>query len=153
MNAIQTEFLFHLDLAVGSSHLVGPTPAGIRRIAPVSGGTFEGPRLSGTVLPGGTDWITQDPNGEWFRMNVRLPLKTHDGELFVMAYEGFRSGPPDVLEKLARGEPLNPDSYYYRVVGTFETSSANLAWLNTLVTVALGSRSPTGPAYDVFSVL
>lgn len=153
MNTIRTEFLFRLDLAVGSHHVMGQTPAGCRRIAPVSGGTFEGPRLSGIVLPGGTDWITEDPNGSWFRINVRLPLQTHDGELLVMAYEGFRSGPPGVLEKLARGAPLDPDSYYYRVAGTFETSSASLAWLNTLVTVAIGSRSSTGPAYDVFAVL
>jgi hypothetical protein len=153
MSPVRTEFLFRLDLKVGSHHVLGETTAGKRRIAPVSGGSFEGPRLSGTVLPGGTDWITEDPNGTWFRMNVRLPLQTHDGELLVMAYEGFRSGPKSVLEQIARGEAVDPDSYYYRVVGTFETSSAKLAWLNTLVSIALGSRIPTGPAYDVYTVL
>lgn len=78
--------------------------------------------MSGSVLPGGTDWITEDPNGTWFRMNIRLPLQTHDGELLIMAYEGFRSGPNSVLEQIARGEAVDHDSYYYRVVGTFETS-------------------------------
>ncbi|KAI3593388.1 hypothetical protein D9X30_1698 (plasmid) [Cupriavidus sp. U2] len=153
MNPIRTELLFRLDLAVGEHHVLGQTPAGSRRIAPVAGGTFHGPQLSGIVLPGGTDWITEDSNGSWFQINVRLPLQTHEGELVVMAYKGFRSGQPDILQKVARGEPVDPNDYYYRVVGTFETSAVRLSWLNTLVAVGVGSRSATGPAYDVFAVL
>src|SRR5690606_38529743 len=79
MNDIQTKFMFRLSLEVGSHHVVGTTPVASRRIAPVTGGTFEGPELSGIVLPGGTDWISVDPNGTWFRIDVRLPLQTSDG--------------------------------------------------------------------------
>jgi hypothetical protein len=150
---MRTKFLFRLALEVGAHHVVGPTPVGDRRVAPISGGTFDGPRLSGTVLPGGTDWITVDADGTCLRIDVRVPLRTLDGALFVMAYRGVRSGPSEVLERVARGEPVDLASYYYRVAGSFETASPELAWLNAVVAVAVGSRSPTGPAYEVFELL
>ncbi|PPK41747.1 uncharacterized protein DUF3237 [Trinickia symbiotica] len=153
MTDICTKFLFRLTLQVGAHHVVGATPFGNRRVAPIAGGTFEGPELAGTVLPGGTDWITEDAAGAWFRINVQVPLRTHDGELLTMAYQGFRSGPPEVLAKVSRGEPVDADSYYYRVSGSFETASARLARLNTLVAVAKGWRTSVGPGYDVFEVL
>jgi hypothetical protein len=153
MAEIRTKFLFRLALEVGPHHVVGPTPVGDRRVAPISGGTFEGPQLSGTVLPGGTDWITVDAGGTCLRIDVRVPLRTVEGTLFVMAYRGVRSGPSEVLERVARGEAVDPTSYYYRVAGSFETASPRLAWLNTVVAVAIGSRPPTGPAYEVFEVL
>jgi hypothetical protein len=153
MTEIQTKFLFRLTLQVGAHHVVGATPFGNRRVAPIVGGTFEGPQLAGTVLVGGSDWITEDVNGAWFRINVQVPLRTNDGELLTMAYQGFRSGPPEVLSKVARGETVDADSYYYRVSGSFESASLKLARLNTLVMVAKGWRTPAGPGYDVFEVL
>jgi Protein of unknown function (DUF3237) len=86
MTEMRTKFLFRLALEVGAHHVVGPTPVGDRRVAPISGGTFDGPRLSGTVLPGGTDWITVDAGGTCLRIDVRVPLRTLDGALLVMAY-------------------------------------------------------------------
>jgi hypothetical protein len=71
MTEIRTKFLFRLALDVGAYHAVGPTPFGSRGVAPIAGGTFEGPQLSGIVLPGGTDWITEDAAGCWLRINVR----------------------------------------------------------------------------------
>jgi hypothetical protein len=153
MTEITTKFLFRLVLDVGAHHVVGSTPFGSSRVAPIAGGTFEGPQLSGTVLPGGTDWITEDAAGCWFRINVRVPLRAHDGDLLIMAYQGFRSGPPDVLAKVARGESVDAGSYYYRVSGSFETASPKLIRLNTLVFVASGWRNSVGPGYDVFEVL
>jgi len=153
MTEIRTKFLFRLALEVGAHHLIGPTPVGDRRVAPISGGTFDGPRLSGTVLQGGTDWITVDAGGTCLRIDVRVPLRTFNGALLVMAYRGVRSGPSEVLERVAHGEAVDPASYYYRVAGFFETASPELAWLNTVVALAVGSRSPTGPAYEVFELL
>jgi hypothetical protein len=100
MTEMRTRFLFRLALEVGAHHIVGPTPVGDRRVAPISGGTFDGPQLSGTVLPGGTDWITVDAGGTCLRIDVRLPLRTLDGALLVMAYRGVRSGPSEVLERV-----------------------------------------------------
>lgn len=153
MNEIQTRFMFRLSLEVGAHHVIGQSPISSRRIAPVAGGTFEGPKLSGIVLPGGTDWITVDPAGAWFRMDVRLPLQTSDGELLVMAYQGWRSGSPDALERLGRGEEVDPAEYYYRVACGFETASPKHARLNTIVAIGNGWRLPSGPGYDIHEVL
>ena len=153
MNEIQTKFMFRLSLDVGAHHVMGSSPMGSRRIAPVAGGTFEGPELSGIVLPGGTDWITVDPAGAWFRMDVRLPMQTSDGELLVMAYQGWRSGTKDALDRLSRGEDVDAKDYYYRVACSFETASSKHARLNTIVAVGNGWRVPTGPGYDVYEVL
>lgn len=153
MNEIHTKFMFRLSLEVGSHHVVGTTPVASRRIAPVTGGTFEGPELSGIVLPGGTDWISVDPNGTWFRIDVRLPLQTSDGELLILAYQGWRSGPKEVLDRLGRGEEVDSGDYYYKVACSFETASEKHARLNTIVAVANGWRVPSGPGYDVYEVL
>ncbi|HET6176964.1 MAG TPA: DUF3237 domain-containing protein [Candidatus Sulfotelmatobacter sp.] len=150
---IRNKFLFRLSLEVGPHYVVGTTPFGSRRVAPISGGTFEGPEVSGTVLPGAADWMTVDPAGAWFRINVQVPLRTQDGEFLTMAYQGFRSGPPEVLERVSRGEPVDANSYYYRVIGSFETASPKLTRLNTVVAVGLGWRTSIGPGYDVFEVL
>lgn len=94
-----------------------------------------------------------DAGGTCLRIDVRVPLRTLDGALLVMAYRGVRSDPPEVLERVARGEAVDPASYYYRMAGSFETASRELAWFNTMVAVAVGSRSPAGPAYEVFELL
>ncbi|WP_454695957.1 DUF3237 domain-containing protein [Achromobacter aegrifaciens] len=153
MNEIQTKFMFRLSLEVGAHHVMGPTPLGSRRVAPVSGGTFEGPELSGIVLPGGTDWITEDPAGAWFRIDVKLPLQTSEGDMLIMAYHGWRSGTKDTLAKLSRGEEVSPQDYYYRVACSFETASPKHARLNTTLAIGNGWRVPTGPGYDVYEVL
>lgn len=153
MSEIRTKFLFRLSFEVAPHYVVGTTPFGSRRVAPISGGTFEGPEVSGTVLPGAADWMTVDPAGAWFRVNVQVTLRTNDGEFLTMAYQGFRSGPPEVLERVSRGGLVDANSYYYRVIGSFETASPKLARLNTVVAVGFGWRTSIGPGYDVFEVL
>lgn len=153
MNEIQTKLMFRLSLKVGAHHIMGTTPLGSRRIAPVSGGTFEGPALSGIVLPGGIDWITEDPAGAWFRIDVKLPLQTSEGDLLIMAYQGWRSGAKDILAKLSRGDDVDPQDYYYRVACSFETASPKHARLNTVIAIGNGWRVPSGPGYDVYEVL
>ena len=73
---------------------------------------------------------------------MRVPLRTFNGALLVIAYRGVRSGPSEVLERVARGEAVDPASYYYRVAGSFETASPELVWLNAVVAVAGRRRAP-----------
>lgn len=82
-----------------------------------------------------------------------MPLRTRDGEFLTMACQGFRSGQPEVLERVSRGEPVDANSFYYRVIGSFETASPKLARLDTVVAVGLGWRTSIGPSYDMFEVL
>ena len=149
---IETRPLFRITLQVGAPQLLGRTPAGDRRIVPVVGGSFEGERLSGTVEPGGSDWILMRPDGA-AQLDVRLTLRTTDGALIGMTYRGVRHGPPSVIERLNRGEPVDPSEYYFRTAPWFETAAERYDWLNRIVALATGRRPPEGPVYRIFEVL
>jgi hypothetical protein len=152
MPEIKTEFLFRIALEVPSIVNLGDTPYGGRRIAQVASGTFEGPKLKGRTLPGGGDWLLLRHDGV-LQLDVRLTLETEDKQLIYMTYKGFRHGPKDVIERLNKGESVDPSLYYFRSTPYFETSSEKYAWMNGICSVATGSRSATGPSYHVFQVL
>src|ERR1700724_1809602 len=100
-----------MRLDVRKLQMVGATPGAYRRVGVVSGGSFEGERLSGEVLDGGSDWQTVRNDGVT-TLNVRLVLKTKDDALIGMRYRGVRHGPPDVMARIERGEVVDPTSYY-----------------------------------------
>jgi len=152
MSEICAVFLFTVTITVAPAQIVGATPIGERRNVPVTGGTFEGKRLRGIVMPGGSDWIVVRGDGVW-QLDVRLPLQTDDGALINMSYKGFRHGPAAVLDRLNRGETVDPSEYYFRTAPFFETASAKYAWLNGIVAVATGHRTASGPTYQVYEVL
>ena len=152
MPEIRTTHLMTLKLAVSGTQPIGETPAGVRRVGLVAGGTFEGPKLRGTVLPGGTDWIIGRPDGVT-TLDVRLVLETHDKATIGLTYRGLRHGPADVMAKVNGGEYVNPALYYFRTVVNFETAAPDYAWLNKIFGVGTGSRPPEGPVYDIFEVL
>ena len=78
--------------------------------------------MRGTVLPGGADWIIARPDGVT-TLDVRLALQTDDEELIGMAYRGLRHGPPEVMQRLDRGETVDPSEYYFRTAIMFETAA------------------------------
>lgn len=153
MSEIKTEFVMEMRLAVEMPlQAVGATQYGDRRIAKVTGGTFEGPSIKGTVAGGGGDWILNRTDGVT-QLDVRLVMETDDGALIYMTYTGLRHGPADVMAKLAAGETVDPDSYYFRTTPYFETGSETYAWMNKACFISKGHREPTGPVYRVFRVL
>lgn len=152
MTNIKTKPLFTMNLNVEAPlTALGDTQHGGRLIARVRGGTFEGERLSGTVHDGGGDWLLMRADGV-MTLDVRITLETKDGALIYMTYRGMRHGPADVMEKLGKGEPVDPDSYYFRVAPSFETSDSRYTWLNKMLAIASGHRLPSGPVYEVFEV-
>jgi hypothetical protein len=152
MPEIRTTHLFTLKLKVAGMQPIGQTPAGNRRVGLVAGGTFEGERLRGTVLPGGADWLMARPDGAT-TLDVRLVLQTDDGASIGLTYRGIRHGPADVIDRLNRGEPVDSASYYFRTSLTFETAASRYDWLNRVIAVGTGNRLPEGPVYEVFEVL
>ncbi|MDZ5448358.1 DUF3237 domain-containing protein [Labrys sp. ZIDIC5] len=149
---IRTRPLFVMTLDVAKPIGFGTTPNGDRRVGVVAGGRFEGERLSGEVLEGGSDWQIARPDGST-TLDVRLILKTADGALIGMSYRGLRHGPPDVMAELAKGGRVDPADYYFRVTGAFETASANYDWLNRVLAIGVGDRQPGGPVYSLFELL
>ena len=152
LRSVRTRPLFVMRVDVRKLLIVGATPGAYRRIGVVPGGSFEGERLSGDVLDGGSDWQTVRPDGATV-LNVRLVLKTKDDALIGMTYQGLRHGPPDVMERIEKGEVVDPTSYYFRINPLFETAVANYDWINRVVAIGIGHRRADGPIYSVFEVL
>jgi hypothetical protein len=153
MTELKSRPLFALSIALHPIHELGPTPAGERRVVPVSGGQFDGERLAGEVLPhGGSDLLLTRADGS-FQQDVRLMLRTHDGALILMTYRGVRHATPEVTDRIARGEAVGPFEYYLRIAPFFETAAPAYAWLNRIVAVGVGERRPGGASYEVFEIL
>lgn len=145
---LNTEYLFTMDIAVGPPQAVSE---GLR-VVPVTGGSVTGPALQGEVLGGASaDWLRLEPDGT-AHMDVRLTIRAASGALIYVHYSGVRTGPPEVLERLGRGEAVPPGDYYFRVALRFETGDATLGWMNRVLAVGVGQRPPGGPRYDVYAI-
>ncbi len=151
MKTLTTRPLFTFLLEVQKPSIIGATPWCDRRVGEITGGVFEGERLRGKILPGGSDWQTVRTDGAW-TLDVRLVMQTDDGQLIGMTYKGMRHGPQPVMDRIARGETVSPSEYYLRAAPFFETSSPKYGWLNRLLSVATGHRLPSGPIYQVFEI-
>jgi hypothetical protein len=151
MPEIRTEFLFTIDFDFEIS-FQGDTPYGVRRIATLHNGSFKGPKLNGTVLPGGGGWslIRRD---DVLDIEVRLVLETNDKHQIYMHWKGLRHVPKAVIERLHRNETVEPGAYYFRVTPYFETSSEKYGWMNLICAIATGSLATSARALDVFQVL
>ena len=145
-------FLYTSQVSLDPPLEVGPSPYGRRRIIPILGGTFQGPRMSGEVLPGGADWqvIRQDGVTE---LEARYTLKTHDGALIYVTNRGLRHGPPKVMERLMAGDRVDPREYYFRAVPRFETGARGYAWLNRMIGLATGERRAKEVIITVYEVI
>ncbi len=152
LQSVQTRPLFVMRLDVKPIVMVGATPGPFRRVGIVPSGTFTGERLSGKVLDGGSDWQTVRSDGST-TLDVRLILQTDDGTNITMAYRGIRHGATDVIQRLEKGEEVDPASYYFRINPIFETPAGKYEWLNRVIAVGTGHRFAYGPVYSVFEVL
>ncbi len=148
---IETDFLCRIRIALEPVRELGATPLGLRRIVPIAGGEFEGPRFSGRVLPGGADWQLVRADGVAV-LEARYTLETTDGALVYVRNRGYRHGPPEVMERLARGEAVDASLYYQRATPWFETAAPQYAWLNRTVCVATGERRAAEVIQDFYAL-
>jgi Protein of unknown function (DUF3237) len=151
MPEITTEFLFSIALDVTVVNL-GDTPYGSRRVGQFGTGNFEGPKLKGTVMPGGACWMLLRRD-DVLEIEARITLQTDDKQQIYMTWKGFRHGPKDVIERLNRGETVDPTTYHFRTTPYFETSSEKYGWMNRICSIATGSRAASGRTLQVFQVL
>jgi Protein of unknown function (DUF3237) len=150
---VNTRLLMMMHVKVGTLLSIGGVPHGVRRTALLGGGTFEGPRLRGTILPDcSADWQLLRSDGV-LEMDLRFTLRTDDGALISMRSFGLRHGPPEVIAAIGRGETVDPSSYYFRTMPRFETAHPQYSFLNRLIAVATGDRRPEGPIYTIHEVL
>jgi Protein of unknown function (DUF3237) len=139
-----------LDVDFAAMQSIGQTPAGLRRIAPVTGGTFSGERVNGTVLPG-ADWVINRPDGVMV-IDVRLTLKTADGALIYLTYQGRFLAAPEAMARFAKGALLAPADYSLAMTAKLECGDERYAWLNNVIAVGTGTQTVAGPVYEIFEV-
>jgi len=144
------EYLMRVRIAAEAPLTLGG-PWGERRLVPITGGEFSGPRLQGRVLAGGGDWLVQRSDG-CFQLDARYTLETNDGALIYVQDRGLRHGPPKVMARLAQGEAVAPDEYCFRNNAVLETAAEDYAWLNQLVIIGSGMRGPDGVVIEFYAV-
>ena len=131
---------------------IGRGPFGVRIVWDISGGSFEGERLRGTILPSGGAWILSDPEGIG-RLDVRLVLETHDGAYIYVQYYGVVAINDQTWKNLSeRRETEYGDSYFMAQLH-FETGSKRYQWLNLVIGVAEGRLLHRAIDYRVYGVM
>lgn len=145
------EHLCRGEVQLGEMLRAGESPFGERRVIPITGGRFEG-KLAGEVLPGGADSQWVRPDGTVV-VDTRYMIKTSDGAIVYIHNHGLRAGPRKVIERMLRGESVDPSSYYFRTTPEFETGSPKYAWLNNIVAVCSASRLANSVILDFYTVL
>ena len=140
-----------LDVDPAAIFAIGDTPAGRRMVAPVTGGKFEGERLAGKVLPGGSDWVTHRSDGN-ILIDVRLMLETDDGARLGLSYKGRFLGEAGAMQRYVTGEAIDASEYSLQTVAKIESGDPRYAWLNDSIVVGIGERTTHGPAYQLYEI-
>ncbi|WP_138444172.1 DUF3237 domain-containing protein [Sinomonas susongensis] len=130
---------------------VGPTPEGHRRIIPITGGTAAGPRLTGRVLAGGADFQTLHSR-ELTELEARYALETEDGAVISVDNAALRSGSPEAMGRLIRGEAVDPAEIYFRCAVRLRASAPAWDWVNRTLFVGTGERYPGSVLVHIFAM-
>lgn len=157
MSELETEFLFEMSVALAEPIRIGKTPDGYRMIINIVGGRFDGPKLSGEVMPmTGADWtrIRSDGAGA---IDVRMCFKTNDGAVIYGHWHGLLVVEKDhqsyALDFAKADDPDGASRYYFRTAPQFETADARYAWLNQIVAVSKSRTGNGGVIHRVFAIL
>lgn len=135
------KFFADLRVQVGVPQEVGQTAHGLRRLIPITGGTATGEGWTARVLPGGADFQLIVHAG-YAELDARYVLEIDGGDLVFVQNQAVRSGPPELMQRIARGEPVDPGQIYFRCQPRFETASKALGWINERLFVGAGARHP-----------
>ncbi|WP_343651263.1 DUF3237 domain-containing protein [Herbaspirillum sp.] len=140
---------FSVDLVAPIWELGKTSDLGKRRIIPITGGSFKGPLINGEILNNGADWQTVTADGLAI-IDTRYLLKLDDGELVYLQTRGVRYGPPEVMAEVAKGKPVDPSRYTFRLFMNFETASRKYDWLNRAMGVGYAMRLGNAVVYDAY---
>lgn len=131
--APQLEYVMQLKVTLGEAYSVGETPDGRRQVIPITGGTFEGPLLKGTILNGGADYQLADPKTNRTSIEAIYSIKTDDGVYIHIRNKGIIA-----TGQNEQGQP----SFYFKAAPKFEApSDSKYAWLNNAIFVCSPSFS------------
>jgi hypothetical protein len=149
---LETRYVFTLTVAIGGVTTAGETGHGVRRIIPITGGTVKGDGVNGKVLAFGADFQIIRPN-ELIELEAKYAFETDDGAVVYVENKGIRFGPVELLQKLKRGEPVDPKLIYFRTVPKFETGHEKYRWLMENLFIGSAARHADRVVIDVHQVL
>lgn len=136
----QLEFISRASVTVAMPEIVGRTATGERRVVRILSGRFEG-RIAGQVQPGASDYQIVTPDGTSY-LDARYVIPTDDDALILVQNYGIRHG--------VIGD--DPSKYYFRSTPRFETGDERYSWLNKIVAVCSGARTPDAVFLDFYEV-
>jgi hypothetical protein len=148
------EFAFTVKITLERAYWVRPPDIGaVRAGIYLKDGTFEGPHIRGIVIPGsGADWPLVRPNGV-IDFDARYMLQVDDGTVIYLQNRGFRWGPQAVMDAMARNEPVDHSSYYFRTSPKFEAPEGPHAWVNNHIFIGVGEKVPRGNQIHYYKLL
>ncbi|MHC2331323.1 DUF3237 domain-containing protein [Bradyrhizobium sp. USDA 4454] len=149
---LQTKYVFTITARVADVTSAGDIGTGVRRIIPIVGGEVTGEGINGKVLPFGADFQIIRPN-ELIELEAKYAFETDDGAVVYVENKGIRFGPVELLQKLKRGEPVDPKLIYFRTVPKFETGAEKYRWLMQHIFVGSAARHADRVVIDVHQVL
>jgi hypothetical protein len=149
---LQTKYVFSLAIEVGAPIVAGDLGHGVRRVIPILGGEVRGEGIKGTIFPVGADFQTIRPNG-FTELEAKYAFEIEDGAVVYIENIGIRFGPKELMDRIARGENVDPALIYFRSVPRFETGAEKYRWLMDNLFIGVGARHPDRVELDVHQVL
>jgi hypothetical protein len=149
---LATKYVFSLSIKVGTPIVAGDLGYGIRRVIPVLGGTVQGEGIKGTIHSGGADFQIIRPDG-FTELEAKYTFELDDGAVIYIENIGVRFGPKEALDRIARGEAVDPTLIYFRSVPRFETGHSSYRWLMQNLFIGVGARHPDRVELAVHQVL
>lgn len=150
--ALQTRYVFTITAHIGGVTSAGDIGTGVRRIIPVTGGEVKGKDVNGKVCAFGADFQIIRPN-ELIELEAKYAFQTDDGAVIYVENRGIRFGPVELLQRLKRGEPVDPKLIYFRTVPKFETGAEKYRWLMESLFIGSAARHADRVVVDVHQVL
>jgi hypothetical protein len=149
---LETRYVFTITANIGPVTSAGDIGTGVRRIIPITGGEVKGEGINGKVCAFGADFQIIRPN-ELIELEAKYAFETDDGAVVYVENKGIRFGPVDLLQKLKRGEPVDPALIYFRTVPRFETGAAKYRWLMQNLFIGSAARHADRVVIDVHQAL
>jgi hypothetical protein len=150
--ALQTKYVFSLAILVGAPIVASDIGHGVRRVIPILGGEVFGDGIKGTIFPVGADFQIIRPNG-FTELEAKYAFEMDDGAIVYIENIGIRFGPKELLDRIAKGEIVDPTRIYFRSVPKFETGAEKYRWLTENLFIGVGARHPDRVEIDVHQVL
>jgi hypothetical protein len=135
VTSLPVEFLFNATIKTEVVAFIANGPQGTRVVVNAGDGIVSGPKLNGTVIGPGGDWLTMRANGVG-QLDVRVLILTDDGAHILMTYKGI----------------LTDGGAHLRTAPQFETGAEQYAWLNDIQCIATGNTVEGGVSYDVYAL-